>query len=91
MADKNTSPLAESPLPNIPSGDIPVLSSVVPDSAVSADLQDALNARVQDKLDWMGLEADILRTLRPEIARLTTELVRKSLREVWKKRSHLKT
>lgn len=90
MTAKDASTCA-GPLPSeMPAGAIPVLSTVLTDEAVSQALQDALDGRMQDKLDWMALETQILQTLRPEVERLTTELVRKTLREVWLQRSQLK-
>ena len=90
MTRMDASPLADSFLSEMPAGAIPVLSTVLPDEAVSPALREALDARVQDKLDWMALEAQILQTLRPEMERLTTELVRNSFREVWRQRAQMK-
>jgi len=90
MTDTHTAPPDGSVIPEVPNGAIPVLSAVVPDSAVSLDLRNALDARLQDKLDWMALEAQLLQTLRPEMERLTTELVRNSFRQAWTQRSELK-
>ena len=72
---------------DIPFGVIPVLIEVVPEGEVSQAMRDALDARAQDKLEWASLEAHLLETLRPEMERLTTELVRGCLREVWRQRS----
>ena len=90
MTGTHTPPRDVAALSEMPTGVIPVLTSVVPDSVVSQDLLDALDACVQDKLDWMALEAQLLQTLRPEMERLTTELVRNSFREVWTQRSQPK-
>ena len=72
---------------DMPTGTIPVLTEVVLDRAVSPALRDALDARAQEKSDWMSMEAHLLHTLRPEMERLTTELVRVGLRETWRRRS----
>ena len=90
MTGPNAPSVAESCPPEIPGGAIPVLSMVLPDEAVSPDLRDALNARIQDKLDWMALEVHILKTLQPEMERLITERVRNSCREAWLQRSQVK-
>jgi hypothetical protein len=71
----------------MPAGAIPVLLTVVPEGDVSQAMRDALEARAQDKYDWLSLEAHLLETLRPEMERLTTELVRGCLREAWRQRS----
>lgn len=72
---------------DIPPGVIPVLIAVVPEGEVSQAMRNALDARAQDKFEWASLEAHLLETLRPEMERLTTELVRGCLREVWRQRS----
>jgi len=72
---------------DMPSGVIPVLSLVLPEASVSQALREALDARAQDLADWMALEAHLVQVLRPEIERLTTELVRSGLREVWRQRA----
>lgn len=90
MTGPNASSVTELPPPEMPVEAIPVLSTVLPDEAVSQALRDALNARFQDKLYWMALEASILQNLRPKMERLVTELVRKSCREAWLQRSQVR-
>jgi len=72
---------------DIPSGVIPVLVTAVPEGEISQAMRDALDARAQDKFEWASLEAHLLEALRPEMEKLTTELVRGCLREVWRERS----
>ncbi|WP_322991375.1 hypothetical protein [Limnohabitans sp.] len=72
----------------MPSGSIPVLTTVMSEVAVSQALRDALDARAQRKADWMSLESHLLHALRPEMERLTTELVRASLLEAWRKHAN---
>ncbi|WP_143473848.1 hypothetical protein [Limnohabitans sp. G3-2] len=79
-----TADMVSSP-PGMPTGSIPVLTTVVPEAAVSQALRAALDAQAQKKMDWMSLESDLLLALRPEMERLTTELVRVGLREAWRK------
>jgi hypothetical protein len=74
----------------MPSGAIPVLSTVLPDEAVPPSLKNALDARLQERLEWVALEADILQSLQPEMVRLTTQLVRNSLCQLWQKRAQAK-
>jgi hypothetical protein len=86
MIDLNTPMQKDACPPHIPSGAIPVLSTVMPEAAVSQAMRDALDARAQKKADWMSLESDLRQALLPELERLTTELVRVGLREAWRKR-----
>lgn len=88
MTDLNSSVPSDSCPPNMPSGSIPVLTTVMSEVAVSQALRDALDARAQKKADWMSLESHLLHALRPEMERLTTELVRASLREAWRKHAN---
>jgi hypothetical protein len=90
MTAKNCLTLDGARPSEMPVGAIPVLSTVLTDEAVSQALRDALDTRMKNKLDWMALEGQILQTLRPEMERLTTELVRKTLQEAWLQRSQLK-
>jgi hypothetical protein len=88
MTVLNSSTAVDSQPSQMPSGTIPVLSTVIPEVAVPQDLREALDMLEQNKADWMAMESHLLQTLRPEMERLTTELVRTGLREVWRKRSN---
>ncbi len=88
MTDLNPSVPSDSCPPSMPSGSIPVLTTVMSEVAVSQALRDALDARAQRKADWMSLESHLLHALRPEMERLTTELVRASLLEAWRKHAN---
>jgi len=90
MSGPKASPLAPSWLSDMPSGAIPVLTTVLPDEAVPPSLKNALDARLQERLEWVALEADILQSLQPEMVRLTTQLVRNSLCQLWQKRAQAK-
>lgn len=68
---------------------IPVLSAVIPDSQVSDELRAALDARDLEQTSFMALGDEVLRSLRPELERLTTELVQRSLRQAWASRFKL--
>jgi hypothetical protein len=88
MTDLNPSFPNDACPPNMPSGSIPVLTTVLPELSVSQALRDALDSIAQKKADWMSLESHLLHALRPEMERLTTELVRAGLREAWRKHSN---
>jgi hypothetical protein len=47
----------------------------------------ALDARVAEKQALMALSSDLLENLRPEIERLTADLVQRTLQSVWDKRA----
>ena len=82
---------AESELtPSILPSVIPVLSTVIPDLQIPETLRVALDARQLEKEAFMALADDLVNELRPEMARLATEvateMVRSSIRQVWIKR-----
>lgn len=70
----------------VPDTVLPVLSAVVPESEVSDALRSALDARAQEKAAFMAMSDELLHALRPEIERLTAELVRSSLQQAWRMR-----
>lgn len=47
----------------------------------------ALDARVAEKQALMALSSDLLENLRPEIERLTADLVQRTLQSVWDERA----
>ena len=65
---------------------VPVLSTVIPEVQIPPHLIAALNARELERASFMGLADDLVQALRPELERLTTELVQRSLRQAWAKR-----
>lgn len=65
---------------------VPVLSTVVPETQISPHLIAALDARELDRASFMALADDLVQALRPELERMTTELVQRSLRHVWASR-----
>ncbi len=65
---------------------VPVLSTVVPQHQIPFDLMAALDARESERVSFMALADDLVQALRPELERLTTELVRRSLQQAWAKR-----
>jgi hypothetical protein len=86
MTDEDTSAHVDAGFADSLSTKIPVLSSVVPQEAVSQAMRAALDAREKDQFDWMSMESHLLQTLRPELERMSTELVRRGLREAWRRR-----
>lgn len=80
-----TRPASDVPLGNMPEV-VPVLSTVVPESQISASLSAALDARVLEKAEFMALTDGLVLQLRPELERLATQLVRQSLSQAWSSR-----
>lgn len=70
-----------------PATALPVLNSVVPESDISEALMAALDALDREKMAFMAVSEDMLDVLRPEMERMATELVRKSLHQAWRIRS----
>ena len=77
------------PESGMPDSVMPVLSVVVPEAAISEALRAALDALDHEKSAFMALSDDMLDALRPEMERLATELVRKSLYQAWRVRSRI--
>lgn len=65
---------------------VPVLSMVIPETQISPNLIAALDARESERASFMALTDDLVQALRPELERMTTELVRRSLRQAWASR-----
>jgi hypothetical protein len=68
---------------------VPVLSTVIPDSQIPDALRAALDARDLEQTTFMALGDELVQSLRPELERLTTELVQRSLRQAWASRFKL--
>jgi len=49
----------------------------------------ALDARAAEKKALLDLSEDLVQNLRPEIERLTADLVQRTLQGVWEKRAHI--
>lgn len=49
----------------------------------------ALDARAAEKAALMALSDELVQNLRPEIERLTTDMVQRTLQGVWDKRSRI--
>jgi hypothetical protein len=68
---------------------VPVLSTVVPDSQISAWVSAALDARLLEKAEFMAMTDNLVQQLRPELERMATELVHRSLSQAWAARFRL--
>jgi hypothetical protein len=77
------------PTPPVPDQDIPTLGpesllASVPDAVLVA-----LDARAAEKHALMALSEELVQNLRPEIEKLTANLVQKTLADVWEKRAYI--
>lgn len=77
-----------SPSPS-PLLEIPTLSADHVLASVPEAIGLALEARAAEKRALMALSDELVQNLRPEIERLTTELVQRTLVDVWKKRDQI--
>jgi hypothetical protein len=66
---------------------IPTLTQDMALAQVPQAVHVALDARVAEKQALMALSSDLLENLRPEIDRLTADLVQRTLKSVWDKRA----
>ncbi len=64
----------------------PILSAVVPAAQISPSLVAALDACESERASFMALADDLVQSLRPELERMTTEWVQRSVRQAWVKR-----
>lgn len=76
-------------VPPMPEQDIPTLSPESMLASVPEAVRLALDARAAEKRALLALSDDLVQNLRPEIERLTAELVQKTLADVWEKRAHI--
>ena len=65
---------------------VPVLSTVIPADQIPLNLIAELDARELERASFMALADDLVEGLRPELERMTTELVRRGLRQAWANR-----
>ncbi|MFM7001809.1 MAG: hypothetical protein ACKOXU_12235 [Limnohabitans sp.] len=68
---------------------IPVLTHVVPASDIPAAVLAALDARQAEKASVMALSQELMQNLRPELDRMATELVQRSVEGMWSKRADI--
>lgn len=72
--------------PSLAPDQVPVLTQLVPASDVPAALGVAWEARMAEKKALMALSDELIENLRPELDRLTSELVQRTLQGLWAKR-----
>lgn len=63
---------------------IPVLNTLIPADQISHDLASALDLRDAERAAFMTMTEEVSQSLRPELERLTTELVQRSLQQAWR-------
>jgi hypothetical protein len=68
---------------------IPVLTAVVPTSEIPAALLAALDARLAEKASVLALSQELMKNLRPELDRMASELVQRSVQGMWEKRAEI--
>ena len=73
--------------PPVSPDQIPTLTCDMALAQVPRAVHVALDARVAEKEALMALSSDLLENLRPEIDRLTADLVQRTLQSVWDKRA----
>ena len=73
--------------PPVSSDQIPTLTQDMALAQVPQAVHVALDARAAEKQALMALSSDLLENLRPEIERLTADLVQRTLQSVWDKRA----
>jgi hypothetical protein len=67
--------------------DIPVLTEAVTASEIPAAVLAALDARLAEKATFMALSQELMQNLRPELDRMASELVQRSVEGMWAKRA----
>jgi len=80
---------SESLAPDMNQPSIPVLTAVVPTSEIPAALLAALDARLAEKASVLALSQELMKNLRPELDRMASELVQRSVQDMWEKRAEI--
>ena len=73
--------------PTVVPDPIPTLTQDMALGHVPKAVSLALDARAAEKQALMGLSEELVQNLRPEIERLTSEMVQRTLQGVWDKRA----
>lgn len=68
---------------------VPVLSVVIPDAQIPQAVKTALDEKAFERAAFMALADELVHELRPELERLTTELVQRSLHRAWAHRTKI--
>ena len=80
-------PISKTALPTQQPDHVPVLTSPVPAADVPLALSWALEARLAEKRALLDLSDQLVQSLKPELERMTAELVQRALEGLWEKRS----
>ena len=68
---------------------IPVLTEAVPLSDIPAAILAVLDARQAEKASVLALSHELMQNLRPELDRMASELVQRSVEGMWAKRAEI--
>jgi hypothetical protein len=74
---------------DVPADQIPVLTSVVAKDRIPEALLVALDARQAEKASVLALSQELMKNLRPELDRMASELVQRSVKGMWEKRAEI--
>lgn len=74
---------------HVPSDDIPVLNDVLAKERIPEALLVALDARQAEKASVLALSQELMKNLRPELDRMASELVERSVQGMWEKRAEI--
>ncbi len=66
---------------------VPVLTHPIPEAEVPLALKLALDARMAEKQALLDLSDELVQKLKPELERLSAELVQRALEGLWQKRA----
>jgi len=75
--------------PHVPSDEIPVLNDVLAKDRIPEALLVALDARQAEKASVLALSQELMKNLRPELDRMASELVQRSVQGMWEKRAEI--
>lgn len=68
---------------------VPVLSAAIPDAQIPLSVKAALDAKELERATFMALADELVQALRPELERLTTDLVQRALHRAWADRAKI--
>lgn len=74
---------------DLPTDPIPLLTSRVPADQIPQALLVALDAREAEKASVLALSQELMNNLRPELDRIASELVQRSVQGMWEKRAEI--
>ena len=74
---------------HVPSDEIPVLNDVLAKERIPEALLVALDARQAEKASVLALSQELMKNLRPELDRMASELVERSVQGMWEKRAEI--